>query len=68
MHILEKYKLPGTNEVVTEQFFNQLFTDVDSFIGIHDKKVRKDSEDYRSSARGLVCGCAPALRGLGARK
>jgi len=39
MHILEKYKLPGTNEVVTEQFFSQLFTDVDSFIGIHDKKV-----------------------------
>ena len=39
MHHLDKYKLASSNESVVEQFFNQLFSDADVFIGIHDKKV-----------------------------
>ena len=40
MHLLDKYKLPNSTESVVEQFFNQLFSDAEVFIGIHDKKVR----------------------------
>jgi hypothetical protein len=40
MHLLDKYKLPNSSESVVEQFFNQLFSDAEVFIGIHDKKVR----------------------------
>ena len=39
MHLLDKYKLPNSTESVVEQFFNQLFSDAEVFIGIHDKKV-----------------------------
>ncbi|XP_063677673.1 importin-7-like [Bolinopsis microptera] len=39
MHLLDKYKLPNSSESVVEQFFNQLFSDAEVFIGIHDKKV-----------------------------
>lgn len=38
MHNLEKYKLAGSSESVVGQFFDQLFSDAEVFIGIHDKK------------------------------
>ena len=40
MVVLQRYKLPQCGDQgVTEQFFNQLFSDTDVFMGIHDKKV-----------------------------
>ena len=46
MHLLDKYKLPNSNESVVEQFFNQLFSDAEVFIGIHDKKGFNKTLEY----------------------
>ena len=51
MHLLDKYKLPNSSESVVEQFFNQLFSDAEVFIGIHDKKVRSvNIQSYSASS------------------
>lgn len=36
---LENIRFPNTAESVTEQFFKQWFSDVDCFLGIHDRKM-----------------------------
>jgi hypothetical protein len=39
LNTLEITRFPNTSESITEQFFKQWFSDVDCFLGIHDRKM-----------------------------
>ncbi|XP_070563950.1 importin-7-like [Ptychodera flava] len=39
LEILEKMRLPNSDQSITEQFLKQWFHDTDCFLGLHDRKI-----------------------------